>query len=385
MKLNNHTIYIFSDWYVPGFKAGGPIQSVYNLATLLSKTNNVKIITRNTDYGNTNAFQDIQSDEWITIAPQHNVLYLSAKNTSIKTIKSICLEAKNSPVIINGIFSFWFSILPLFYTNTYNCHKIIVAVRGMLHKSALSVKPIKKHIFLAFARGFGLYKKSTFLATSEIEKNEIEKILGKVNIKIAPNIPISTIDINEIESKSFKNSDNELRLLFLGRIAPEKNPLTVLQVLQVIKYPVSITFIGSSIDSNYQMQFEDGLKKLPSNVKHTWIKELPHQEITTIFKQTDVMVLPSLGENFGHAIFESFANAVPVIIGNNTPWRDIEQNNGGIEVKPNDIEVIFTAISLFNNMTNQSYKIWQLGALNIAQSYFEHTNFETAYTSILEN
>ena len=104
MKLNNHTIYIFSDWYVPGFKAGGPIQSVYNLATLLSKTNNVKIITRNTDYGNTNAFQDIQSDEWITIAPQHNVLYLSAKNTSITTIKSICLEAKNSPVIINGIF-----------------------------------------------------------------------------------------------------------------------------------------------------------------------------------------------------------------------------------------------------------------------------------------
>ena len=97
------------------------------------------------------------------------------------------------------------------------------------------------------------------------------------------------------------------------------------------------------------------------------------------------MLLPSLGENFGHAIFESFANAVPVIIGNNTPWRDIEQNNGGIEVKPNDIEGIFTAISLFNNMTNQSYKILQLGALNIAQSYFEHTNFETAYTSILEN
>ena len=42
-------VLIFIDWYKPGFKAGGPIQSVSNIVSQLGKDYEFYIITRDTD------------------------------------------------------------------------------------------------------------------------------------------------------------------------------------------------------------------------------------------------------------------------------------------------------------------------------------------------
>ncbi len=381
--MNKPTIYIFTDWYAPGYKAGGPIQSVVNLAKLLSKENIVKIITRNKDYGSITPYQNIESNTWIN-TNGIDVLYLSKENTTFKTIQTICKNSKQDTVIINGLFSFWYSVLPLFLANIYNRKKVLVAVRGMLHKSALSVKPSKKMMFLAFARGFGLYKKPILLATSLLEKQEIEKSLGKVKIEIAPNIPISPINLQEIEQKQFK-PNGILRLLFLGRISPEKNPIAVLKALQTINIDINIHFVGSGIDKNYAQNFNNEIKLLPTNIKVKHTEELPHTEIKTLFFNSDIMVLPSLGENFGHAIFESFAHATPVIIGNNTPWQNIEQQKAGIEIEPLIIDSIKHAILMFNTQDKIEYQTWQKGALTCAKNYIQQNKFDELYLQIIKN
>ncbi len=378
-KLYN--ILIFADWYKPGFRAGGPIQSVYNLANLLSKNFHVKVVTRNTDYGSSEAYESIVPDEWQTISPQHEVMYLSAKNTKIKTIKSLCKTYRNDAILINGLFSFYFSILPLFWANYFNVKKIFVAVRGMLHQSALRVKPLKKQIFLAFARGFGLYKKTVLLSTSEFENIEIRKTLGRVNIIAAPNIPI--IPLTEVvkSDKLFKEN-GILRLLFLGRISPEKNPISLIKALMPISQKVQLKFAGAGIDESYFLRFEQALKELPANIRVERLGELNHNQIMNLFNQSDVMVLPSHGENFGHAIFESFVYATPVIIGNNTPWKNIEISKAGIELDSNNIELITDAINKFCNMSQDEYKEWQSGAFNQAIYYLKANDFEKIYSKI---
>jgi hypothetical protein len=82
------TILIFTDWYIPGSKAGGPIQSVYNLALMLSEHSIVKIVCRDRDLDSTNAYASIKQNEWNEISKQHYVLYLSPENTNFKIIKS---------------------------------------------------------------------------------------------------------------------------------------------------------------------------------------------------------------------------------------------------------------------------------------------------------
>ena len=384
MESNNlKVVYIFTDWYYPGFKAGGPIQSVYNLANLLSKNVRVKVVTRNTDYGTKQEYSEVSANTWVTISNNHEVIYLSKDNISIKTFKQIIKDGKGNYIIINGIFSFWFSILPLFLANLNQYIKIFVSVRGMLHKSAMSIKPVKKLMFLAFSRGFDLYKKTIFLASSEFEKDEIVKFFPKSEIEIVPNIPISPIDTNEIWNKKWRSSDNCLRLLFLGRISPEKNPITLIKALKNLTFQIHVHFVGSCIDNSYKQLFDKEISELPSHIHYKWTEEIPHHKLNQVFFETDLMVMPSLGENFGHSIFESFAHAIPVIIGNNTPWKNIREQLAGIEVNPTNVDELTKAIEFFDTLNIDVYNQWKIGSHNLALKYFNDNNFEEQYFKVL--
>ncbi len=373
---------IFTDWYAPGYRAGGPIQSVYNLAKLLSKNFNVKVVTRNTDYSSAEIYAEIIPDLWTKHSPNHEVIYLSASNLKFKTIKNLCKTHQADIMLINGLFSFYFSILPLFFANYLGNTRTFVAVRGMLHQSALNVKPLKKQLFLAFARGFGLYRTTTLLSTSSFEKDEITKTLGRVKVVSAPNIPIIPNENFDFDIKKFKSESGQLRLLFLGRISPEKNPVMVLKALKDINLNIKISFAGAGLDSAYQNIFDTAMRDLPNNIEVNCLNELPHQEILNLFKQIDVMILPSHGENFGHAIFESLANATPVIISNNTPWKNMMLEKAGLEVNSNSLDEISNAIQYFNNLSQLEYREWQIGSLNMALSYMDKNDFEKIYSTI---
>jgi glycosyltransferase involved in cell wall biosynthesis len=375
------TILIFTDWYVPGFRAGGPIQSVYNLSLLLSKHFKVKVVCRDRDLSALESYSNIEVNTWLELGPQHHVMYLDAKGQCVSSIKQIIKDNKENTLIINGLYSFKFSILPAFLSSYFNIKNTFISVRGMLHQSALTVKPFKKQLFLAFSRGFGLYKKAVLLATNQAEYEEIKRIFPRLQIQIAPNIPMHP-ELVKFQTGNFKNDNQIVRFLFLGRLAPEKNPLAVLQAFQKIKSPCQVTFCGSARDSSYLETFKSAMRLMPSHIDCRHIDEVPHTQITEILTANDVMILPSLGENFGHAIFESFLHGIPVIIGNNTPWKNMQDLKAGLEVDPIDIEAIQSAIKVFLEMDPNTYKVWQTGAKAMAENYFNDNNFEELYLQL---
>lgn len=378
---HSKTILIFTDWYVPGYKAGGPIQSVYNLANVLSRKHIVRVICSDRDLNSTDAYAGITCNVWTELAEQHFVMYLNREGSSLRNIKQLIKLNQNNVLYINGLYSLKFSLFPTLLASYYNIKKCFISVRGMLHQSALSVKPIKKQIFLAFARGFGLYSKCVLLASGSRETEEIRRALGKVQIRLAPNIPMLPDSISNPERQK-KCKPEETSFLFLGRIAPEKNPLFVLRALKSINIPCKITFCGSAAEGPYYAEFQKEMSELPASVGVKYIQDLPHEQIPALFGAHDVMILPSLGENFGHAIFESFVHAVPVIIGNNTPWAGIQERLAGIETDPVDAEGLAEAIRRFAAMENAEYSLWSAGARKMAIQYFEANNFEELYTKL---
>ncbi len=371
------TILVFSDWYYPGYKAGGPIQSSYNLSVLLSRHYRVRVVTRITDLNSTAPYPGIQPDTWVELGENHEALYASPQRIKASFIRQLIKENKDSIILINGLYSFYFSILPAYYSMLLKVNRVFISVRGMLHQSALSVKPAKKRIFLSFAKGFGLYARATLLSTSPRETSEIRKILGNVSVKTAPNIPLMPRASYD-ESRLFRVG-GKTRFLFLGRIAPEKNPVAVVDAFMQIAEPCQLTFCGSGLDRQYAAVFHEKLGKLPPHIEASYIEELPHDRIGDLLDNTDVMIMPSLGENFGHAIFESFVHAVPVIIGNNTPWTGIEEDKAGVEVDPKNTESITVAIRKFTTMHPVEYSAWRLGAFGLSKTYFEDNNFEDIY------
>ena len=371
---------IFTDWYVPGYKAGGPIQSVYQLAQLLNSQFHIKIVTRNTDYNSSTPYENIESNVWTTVQEGVEVLYLSKEQITYKKIKELVKVNKSNRLLINGLFSIYFSFLPSFFAMLFGVSKSYVAVRGMLHASALSVKPIKKQLFLAFVRGLGLYKSKTMLASSEEEVSLIKRVLGpQTNVRLLPNLPITP---SVFTPKVFKKNEDTLRLLFLGRISPEKNPITLVKALQSVSFTVNVTFCGAFNEKQYADLFEKECKLLPNCVQMTHVQHCPHHEIEALFLNHDILVLPSLGENFGHAIFESFAYSTPVIIGNNTPWKGIKSEKAGVEIEPTNSQSLLEELQFFNQLSQAEYTEWQQGAYNKATQYFEINNFKETYTQV---
>jgi len=192
-------ILVFIDWYVPAYKAGGPIRSVYTLVENLHKTYDFYIITSNADIDG-EVLANIKENRW-TRQGNANVLYLPNKEQTIKRIKQEYNKIKPNKVYLNSLFSTKFTLMPLLaFRQKSSC--VVVAPRGMLGQESLAIKPLKKKLFLSVAKMFGLYKNVYWHATSLQEQKEIKQVFGhKTNIKIAKNLALIPASFNPIKKK----------------------------------------------------------------------------------------------------------------------------------------------------------------------------------------
>ena len=66
IKLNKRNqVLIFIDWFLPAYKAGGPIKSVLNLTNCLSDTHDFYIISSNRDLDDTIVVENSILNKWI--------------------------------------------------------------------------------------------------------------------------------------------------------------------------------------------------------------------------------------------------------------------------------------------------------------------------------
>ena len=64
-NLNKPVILILIDWFLPAYKAGGPVRSVANLIENLKNDFEFKIVTGDRDLGDTSPFKDVKTNSWI--------------------------------------------------------------------------------------------------------------------------------------------------------------------------------------------------------------------------------------------------------------------------------------------------------------------------------
>ena len=146
MKLNKTKLLILSDWYLPAVNAGGPVRSVSAIVTALKLDFEISLLTRDRDFGSTEAFPHIEADIWIK-KDGFRLQYISP--SKINEIVKREIQLDYDKIYMNSLFSFPFTINPLRnLSKDDKRQKVILAPRGMLGKGALELKSIKKNIFL---------------------------------------------------------------------------------------------------------------------------------------------------------------------------------------------------------------------------------------------
>jgi len=347
-------ILVFIDWFVPAYKAGGPITSCYNAIEALKGYFDFYVVTSNTDYLENEPLKGIESDCWNS-NDGFKVFYTSKTKLSIGFIRETIKHTEHQVLWINGFFSFYFSILPSFFR--IKSKRTIISTRGMLGGNVLQFKSLKKRIFIQLSKILNLYKGVLFHATNQSEAIEIENNFNN-KVLIASNFP--TIKKSNQEKVRQKNK-GELKILQVARIAKEKNTLFTIDLITKMRGNVVLDIVGSIYDKEYADDCKELANHVKSNIKINFLGPKSPIELNSLMGNYDLFLLPTLGENFGHSIAESLSNGIPVLISNKTPWRNLEESNAGFDL-PLKKELFLEKLNFFQMLNQKEMEIWKNGA-----------------------
>jgi hypothetical protein len=187
-------ILIAVDWFTPGYRGGGPITSIAHFVAALGAHYDISILTSDRDYGQKVPYPDIVPDTWVAHGPHCRVWYCSAEARSYRHFRQLISETAYDLLYLNSMFSVTYTIFPLWNSRSLKPEvPVLLAPRGMLHAGALSLKPLKKKLFLRALRLMGMAKHIAFQATDAQEVHDIQTAFGAAaQVYQAPNLPRMT-------------------------------------------------------------------------------------------------------------------------------------------------------------------------------------------------
>jgi glycosyltransferase involved in cell wall biosynthesis len=335
-------ILVCIDWYEPGFKAGGPIRSVANIVNALKDDYEFYIITSAYDLGETEPYDTVSLNEWFDDNGLF-IKYLDRKMLNSGTIRRNIIEVNPDMLYLNSLFSKNFTLVPLMTARSKG-YPVVLAPRGMLGGESLQIKKGKKSTFLSVSKIAGLYRKVLWHASSKIEEADIRKVFGKkVKVKVAQNIPVGQkLKLEEILEKKYVG---DIKFLYMSRISPIKNLHLAILALKQIKTAKKVSFeiYGNIEDEEYWNSFANELGEF-GNLTMEYKGVAAHSELPEIYANADFLILPTKHENYGHAIVEAWSNGCPVIISNNTPWKNLHVQNLGWDVQLKNFDNLVNAV-----------------------------------------
>jgi glycosyltransferase involved in cell wall biosynthesis len=317
-------------------------------------------------------YPGVKSNEWNLLADGVKVYYFSSDRLSRKGICSLLENENYDFIYLNGIFSKYFTLIPLWYFRNEKGKKVVVASRGMLAESALAIKKLKKSLFLFFSKQLNLFGNVLFHATNEQEAAAVRKILGaNIRIHIAPNLS-EKIAYGEWKQKA--RSEGILKLVSIARIAPEKNIKYALEVLKEVRSDVQYDLFGPIYNNDYWNECRRIIQHLPANIKVNFKGSIDSKDVSDTILKYDFLFLPTQGENFGHVILQSMRVGVPVIISDKTMWRDLEKKKAGWDIPLSDKKRFVSVIEKCSDITQSEYNPLSRGAFDFASAYVNNSD-----------
>lgn len=366
--MSKPAVLVFIDWYAPGFKAGGPVRSMVNMVDHLRDRVDFHIVTTDTDYTETVPYPGIVPDRWTTLPGGEQVWYASAQRIDSATWKRLLATRTWDAVYINGMYSRWFSIMPLWLLRG-TAQRRIVAVRGMLAHGMMRHGAMKKRLFLTAMRGLGCYAGVTFQATNATEVDDVRRWVGpNATVHLVPNLARKSAGL---ERPVRTKRSGELRLLSVARIAVEKNTLFAIERLQDMEGDITFDLYGPIYDARYWQRCQEAIAALPPNVKVRHKGVVDPERVPELLADHHALYMPSQGENFGHAMAEALATGLPLLISDRTPWRGLVEQHAGWDL-PLEEPVAFTqAVQQLVRADQATYDAWSAGAFVLGARYLE--------------
>ena len=221
-----------------------------------------------------------------------------------------------------------------------------------------------------------LKKTDSIFCASEVTKNSI-------NLKLKNSIPIHIIPYGSNYSKNFKfkkkTNSKKIKLISVCQLIQRKGMHWAFQAMNTLDKKIQNKFdwivISSFIDRSI-------MKIAPNNVK--FIKKLNKSRLINLIRNSDLFVMPSLIEGFGHVYIESLSLRTPVIYTSNT-GVDCMLKNGlnSIKVKSSSLKSLQI---VFKNLYSGSINLKKMSKkCNLLSRHFSWNIFRKKFFKLVYN
>lgn len=328
--MKKPAILISTDYYLPGYQAGGSLRSLSNMVNALGKEFDFWIVTRDRDLGSSTKYAGVENDIWINL---NGARVMYTNSILPLTWLRICRSISYDLLYLNSYFSTRFTIQPLLLMRLglISSKPVILAPRGEFSEGALSQKAIKKRLFHNLAQMIGLYQQPPFYwQASNLQESEwIRSVYGlQVDVSIAADLPNIALD-DSMDVQHSSKDVNVLKVLFVGRLARVKNLHWAISMFKNIRGRLFMSIYGLLEDEKYWNECRQLISELPSNITVEYFSPIPSDSIASVMKKHDLLIVPSLGENYSHVVAEALVVGTPVLASDRIPWSELESRGAG--------------------------------------------------------
>ena len=352
-------------WYLPGFRSGGPLQAVSQLVAHLGDEFEFRILTRDRDLGEDAPYDGVRYGEWTEVGAAQ-VRYLSPAEVRNGAPGRLLRTVSHDLVYHASMLSPQFTVLPLALRRAGRVppRPVIVSPRGELAPGALAQKPARKRAFLSLARGAGLYRDVLWHATWDEEAAEVRRWFGAgARVHRAPDL---ARPVARPQGERPAKVAGRLRAVFLSRIDRKKNLLGAIRLLSRARTPVELHVYGPVGDAAYWDACLRAAEGLGNGTRVHYHGPVPHDRVATVFRDHDLFLFPTLGENYGYVIQEALQAGCPVLVSDRTPWRGLEEARAGWDLPLDDEGAFLEVLSRCAAMGAEEHAEWSRGAVRMA-------------------
>jgi glycosyltransferase involved in cell wall biosynthesis len=319
---------VFTDAYLPGFKAGGPIASISRIVKADPETE-FRIITRDRDVGDNAPYQGSIPRAWQRVGGAL-VGYLRPGPRDTWWIRSELRRWEPHFYSFNSLHSPWFTILPLLAIRIGLLPRstVVLAPRGETSSGALALKSRKKLWWRPVIRNL-VGSRVVWQVTSPREAEDVRNWWGsplpadhrfvvQVNLSVAPSIKAS---------KGPK--DDRPVVTFASRIVRKKGLEEAIRILGQVDVPFVFRVAGTIEDYEYWHECQRLAQEFWPQGVLAYSGTYDPSSIQAIFSESSLFIFPTHGENFGHVVAEALSVGCPVVIASDTPWTAVIESGGG--------------------------------------------------------
>ena len=192
----------------------------------------------------------------------------------------------------------------------------IVTIHGMFFSAEwLGFSPLNWYLFYRI-------KKALFFADAfRVNNNIIEKRLLEWGIDKQILVSPTPVDVEKFLAVKKQLNPGMIRILFVGRLSPEKNLEMLINVFKMISGNLELLIVGEG-------SREEILKDLAKDDRRIkFLGPKSYDELPEVYSKSDIFVLPSNTETYGKVLFEAAASGAAIVATKTTGARSIFSDN----------------------------------------------------------